>query len=151
MSNSNLETTESIFPKMTNADVLMMVSVFSAATCLLPLALGMLFNDAFLTVSGIILLVTCLVSIPFTVRLTVINSNRLKEASNKVIHNLELEYGITISPSEELFNYDTTVQITDRDILATDSNGESVLVALRTDDTGSKVVPFIIRNAVKIS
>lgn len=151
MSNSNLETTESIFPKMTASDVLMMVSLFSAASCLLPLALGTLFNDAFLLVSGIILLVTCLVSIPFAVRLTAINSNRLKEASNKLIHNLELEYGITISPSEELFYYDTTVQITDRDILATDSNGESVLVALRADPTGSKVVPFIIRNAVKVS
>lgn len=139
------ETNESVFPKMANADVLLIITTFSLMTSLVPLMSGILLNSVLLIVVAVILLVIATASFPFAIRRLSINSIRLADASKKVVHNLELEYGIKLSPSENVFIYDNVVRLTESDILGTDSNRKQVLVTLRTDATRSKVVPFVTR------
>lgn len=151
MSDPKSETNASVFPKMVPCDFLLIISIISLMTSLVPLMSGMLLDNVLLIVGGVILLLISAALFPIAIRRLNLNSIRLSDASKRIVYNLELEYGIRISPTENVFDYETKVKLTSRDILGTDANGEGILVSLRTDDTGSRVVPFVIRNAAKVS
>lgn len=141
----------SILPKLAPATELLIISFLSFVFSIVTLAMGLSLDSTLNVMLSGGLFAVFLVSIPFVIRMRNVNKNRITEASQKIAAALDIDYGIKISPSENLFDYENTLKITEKEILGTDANGEAVLVTLRSDSENNKVVPFITTNAVKIS
>lgn len=141
----------SITPKLAPATEVFVLSTLSAVFSCVTLVIGLAFGSTPNLVFSGGLFAVFLVSIPFVIRMANANKNMTAEASQKIVADLEREYGIKILPSEKLFVYNDKIELTDRDVLATDAYGKSVLVTLRADSSNDKVVPFVTRTAVQVA